>query len=103
MVFVVNDLMTCEEVQNLMTVGGQLIDVRSSVEFSQGALNDALNMPLESFRFFCKSIDKTKPVLLYCRSGMRSGSAKQFLKTQGFDHVFNIGGYQRYASCRQAA
>lgn len=98
-----NDIMTCDQIKNLMTVGGQLIDVRSSVEFSQGALNGAINMPLESFQFFTKSIDKTKPVLLYCRSGHRSGAAKQFLETQGFDSVFNIGGYQRYVSCNQVA
>jgi phage shock protein E len=95
--------MTCEEVKNLMTTGGQLIDVRSPVEFSQGALNGAVNMPIESFQYFAGSIDKTKPVILYCRSGMRSGVAKQFLETIGFDRVFNIGSYQRYVSCNQAA
>ncbi len=94
-----NDLMTCEEVKNLMTIGGQLIDVRSTVEFNQGALDGAVNMPLESFQHSANSIDKTRPVILYCRSGQRSGAAKQFLETSGFDSVFNIGGYQRYASC----
>jgi len=82
-----------------MTIGGQLIDVRSSVEFNQGALDGAVNMPLESFQYFAKNIDKTRPVILYCRSGKRSGAAKQFLETIGFGSVFNIGGYQRYASC----
>lgn len=94
-----NDLMTCEEVKNLMTIGAQLIDVRSTVEFNQGALDGAVNMPLESFQHSANSIDKTRPVILYCRSGQRSGAAKQFLETIGFDSVFNIGGYQRYASC----
>lgn len=98
----VNDIMTCEEIKNLMTMGGQLIDVRSSVEFSQGALNGAVNMPLESFQFSTNTIDITKPVLLYCRSGHRSGVARQFLKNLGFDRVFNIGGYQQYVSCNQA-
>lgn len=99
----VNDNMTCEEIKNLITVGGQLIDVRSSVEFNRGSLNGALNMPIETFQYFAEEIDKTKPVLLYCRSGQRSGAAKQFLETLGFGRVFNIGGYQRYASCNQAA
>lgn len=95
--------MTCEEIKNLMTIGGQLIDVRSTVEFSQGSLSGAVNMPIDSFRYFADSIDKTRPVILYCRSGIRSGAAKQFLETLGFDSVFNIGGYQRYVSCNQAA
>ena len=95
--------MTCEEIKNLLTIGGQLIDVRSTVEFSQGALNGAVNMPMESFQYLADSIDKSKPVILYCRSGMRSGVAKQFLETLGFDSVFNIGSYQRYVTCNQAA
>jgi phage shock protein E len=99
----VNEIMTCEEIKNLLTIGGQLIDVRSPVEFSQGSLSGAVNMPIESFQYFANSIDKTKPVMLYCRSGARSGAAKQFLETLGFDSVFNIGGYQRYVSCNQAA
>lgn len=94
-----NDIMTCEEMKHWITNGGQLIDVRSSVEFNQGSLDGAVNMPIDSFQFFAKSIDKTKPVLLYCRSGHRSGAAKQFLEMIGFDRVFNIGGYQKYASC----
>jgi phage shock protein E len=95
----VNEIMTCDEIKNLMTIGGQLIDVRSSFEYNQGALNGAVNMPIESFQYHAESIDKTKPVLLYCRSGMRSGAAKQFLETLGFDSVFNIGGYKTYATC----
>ena len=91
--------MTCEEMKNWITNGGQLIDVRSSVEFSQGSLEGAINMPIESFQYHAESIDKTKPVLLYCRSGHRSGAAKQLLEMTGFDRVFNIGGYRKYASC----
>lgn len=85
--------------KQILTVGGQLIDVRSNVEFNQGALHGAVNMPIDTIHFFAKSIDKTKPVLLYCRTGMRSGKVKQFLEMLGFDRVYNIGGYQRYAHC----
>ena len=91
--------MTCEEIKNLMTIGGQLIDVRSTVEFRQGALNGAVNMPIDSFQHRVDSIDKNKPVLLYCRSGIRSGAAKNFLEMLGFDGVYNIGSYQKYAFC----
>lgn len=91
--------MTCEEIKYWIDIGAQLIDVRSTVEFNQGALDGAVNMPIDSFQFFAESIDKNKPVLLYCRSGHRSGAAKQFLEMTGFDRVFNIGGYQKYISC----
>ena len=94
-----NDSMSCEEIRNLINAGAQLIDVRSTVEFNQGALNGAVNMPIDSFQHFLDSIDKENPVLLYCRSGARSGAAKQFLETLGFNSVFNIGGYSKYAFC----
>ena len=94
-----SDVMTCEEVKNLITIGAQLIDVRSPVEFSQGALDGAVNMPIESFQHHANSIDQTKPVLLYCRSGMRSGAVKKYLDMLGFDSVYNIGSYQKYAFC----
>ena len=87
-----------DEIEKLIEKGGQLIDVRSSMEFLQGALYGAVNIPLDSIQSSTESIDKNKPVILYCRSGMRSGIAKQFLETLGFDEVYNIGSYQNYAT-----
>jgi phage shock protein E len=87
-----------DEIEKLIEKGGQLIDVRSSMEFLQGALCGAVNIPLDSIQSSTESIDKNKPVILYCRSGMRSGIAKQFLETLGFDEVYNIGSYQNYAT-----
>lgn len=94
-----NDKLTCEQMKEILTVGGQLIDVRSSVEFKQGALQGAVNIPIDTIHFFAKTIDKSKPVLLYCRTGMRSGKVKQYLEMLGYDRVLNIGSYQRYAHC----
>ena len=90
--------LTFDEIEKLVEKGGKLIDVRSSMEFVQGAISGAVNIPLESFQHASNSLDKTKPVILYCRSGQRSGMAKQFLETIGFSEVYNIGGYQNYAS-----
>ena len=94
-----HDNISCEQMKQMITKGGQLIDVRSTVEFSQGALKGAVNIPIDTIHFFAKDIDKSRPVLLYCRTGLRSGKVKQYLEMQGFDRVFNIGSYQRYAQC----
>jgi len=91
--------LSCEEIKKLVEKGGQLIDVRSTMEFVQGALCGAINIPLDSIHHSTESIDKNKPVILYCRSGQRSGAAKQFLETLGFSEVYNIGGYQNYITC----
>ena len=90
---------SCQQLQQLLTKGAQLIDVRSPMEFNQGALNGAINLPITSIQHNTDAIDQTKPVLLYCRSGQRSGMVKQFLITLGFDDVYNIGSYTKYAFC----
>ena len=89
----------CQLLKKLLAEGGKLIDVRSHFEYTQGALQGALNMPLEQFQYHAESIDKSKPVLLYCRSGQRSEMAKRYLQSIGFPNVHNIGGYQQLAGC----
>ena len=90
---------SCEQLQDLLENGAQLIDVRSIMEFNQGALNGAINLPITSIQHNTETIDQTKPVLLYCRSGQRSGMVKQFLISLGFEDVYNIGSYTKYAFC----
>ncbi len=89
----------CTFVQKVMGEGGQLIDVRSPVEFNQGSLDGAINMPVESFQVLKDGIDSSKPVLLYCRTGARSGMVKNYLDQLGYDDVHNIGGIQQFAGC----
>ena len=91
--------LSCEQLQQLLEKGAQLIDVRSVMEFNQGALNGAINLPINTIQQNTDSIDQSKPVLLYCRSGARSGMVKNFLVSIGFQDVYNIGSYTRYAFC----
>ena len=89
----------CSFIQSKVSEGGQLIDVRSAMEFSQGALEGAINMPIDRFQFLKDTIDNTKPVLLYCRTGARSGMVKKYLDQLGFNQVHNIGGIQQFIGC----
>jgi len=89
----------CSFVKEILDGGGQLIDVRSPVEFGQGALNGAINMPIENFQILKSDIDTDKPVLLYCRTGARSEMVKNYLNQLGFERVHNIGGYRQFAGC----
>ncbi|MDZ7680804.1 MAG: rhodanese-like domain-containing protein [Fodinibius sp.] len=45
-------------------------------------------------RLQLKSLDKDKTYYLYCRTGNRSGQAAELMVENGFDNVYNIGGYQ---------
>jgi phage shock protein E len=89
----------CDELRDLVEHGGQLIDVRSNHEYSRGALKDAVNIPLESIPHNTEAIDKSKPVMLYCVSGMRANAVKQFLESLGFNYVYNLGGISQLAHC----
>ena len=89
----------CDELRELVENGGQLIDVRSSLEYHRGALKDAVNIPVETIPHNMASIDKSKPVMLYCVSGMRASVVKQFLESLGFNYVYNLGGINQLAHC----
>ncbi|HEB81697.1 MAG TPA: rhodanese-like domain-containing protein [Gammaproteobacteria bacterium] len=89
----------CQFLQKMLSEGGQLIDVRSPMEFSRGALQGAINMPIEHFQHLMDGIDNSKPVLLYCRTGARSGMVKNYLDQLGFSQVHNIGGIMQFAGC----
>jgi phage shock protein E len=89
----------CDEIRELVNNGGQLIDVRSIQEFSQGALKKAVNIPLEAIPHHADTIDREKPVMLYCVSGMRANVVKQFLESMGFSQVYNLGGISQLAHC----
>lgn len=66
-----------------------LIDVRREDEFSKGHLIGAINIPNEIIEN--KEFDKNKEIYLYCRTGNRSGEAKEKLLIKGYE-VVNIGG-----------
>lgn len=69
-----------------------IVDVRQGFECIFGKAKDAVNIPLgevpdrlEEFKAM------KKPIVVYCRSGNRSGQAMKFLKANGIDEVYNGG------------
>ncbi len=73
-----------------------LIDVRTAQEVAEvsvkGAKHIALDTVTERVDDF-KEMAKTGALILFCRSGARSGRAMEFLKQQGISNVHNGGGY----------
>jgi phage shock protein E len=80
----------------LLADGAQLVDVRTELEFSQGSLPDAINLPLQSIMAAENFLDSSKPIVLYCVSGARSASAKSYLEQIGFNNVYDLGSFQNY-------
>lgn len=74
--------------------GAVFVDVRSPAEFAAGSRPGSLNIPLDEIGRRAKELDKTKPVILCCASGARSGVAAAILKGMGFRSVTNAGPWQ---------
>jgi len=72
----------------------QLVDVRTPEEFQTGHIKDAQNIDYnnEGFKSNISSLDKSKPVLVYCRSGKRSASAAEIMKELGFTKIVSLDG-----------
>jgi len=77
--------------------GALVVDVRSAEEFKAGHLPQVLNIPLGELKDRLPRLvfDKDQVLLLHCRSGTRSGLARQTLKSMGYANVFNLGSYGR--------
>ncbi len=80
----------------LLAQGAQLVDVRSSAEFARGALPDAINLPLQSIMSAKNILDEDKAIVLYCVTGARSSTAKNYLVQMGFDNVNDLGSFRNY-------
>jgi phage shock protein E len=72
--------------------GAMIVDVRTPSEYESEHLDNAINIPLNTVVDGFKNIDKKTNIVLYCRSGSRSGQALSTLDKKGFTNLFNGGG-----------
>ena len=80
--------------KQLVSNGASVIDVRTPGEFKGGNIKGSKNIPLQNLKGDIKKIDQSKPVIVCCASGSRSSSAKRLLESNGFNDVYNGGGWQ---------
>ena len=86
---------TPEEAKEMMAEEGVLIlDVREKSEFDEGYIEGALLLPVGNINGGDLSLipDKDQKLLLYCRSGNRSGKAAKKLVEYGYTQVYDFGG-----------
>jgi len=72
------------------------VDVRSAEEYASGHVSSAVNIPYTEIltRIGEVTEDKDALIYVYCRSGRRSGIAKEALEEAGFSNVVNLGGLE---------
>ncbi len=75
-----------------------LVDVREAREWAISDLPDSVKIPLGTLPESLDKLSRDDDIVVYCRSGARSGNAVQFLMQQGFEKVRNLaGGINRWA------
>ncbi len=76
--------------------GAKIIDVRTDGEFNSGHLNKAVNIPYQDIanRISEVSTNKDELIVVYCRSGRRSGIAQKTLQSIGYKNIINGGGFK---------
>ena len=93
------------EAQKLMTANqAVVVDVRELDEVITGTIKNSINIPMSlmsnnklSFDNQIEKLPKDKTVIVFCRSGRRSGIVGNILLKKGFK-VLNLGGYEDWKS-----
>ena len=81
-----------DKVRELVEEEAYIIDVRERMEYENGHIKGAINIPLSELRDRVNEIPKDRPVYLHCRTGQRSYNAVLALQNLGFGNVVNITG-----------
>jgi len=75
----------------------QLLDVREPYEWQLGVLPNATLVPLGALAGAMPTLDTTKHIVVYCRSGARSAAAVKRLTAAGFRATNLAGGIVRWS------
>ena len=80
-----------EQIKEAIKAGAMLVDVRTPGEFSSGSVKGAVNVPLDKISQKLSLFKGKNNIVVFCRSGNRSGQAKSILEQNGVKNVFNGG------------
>ena len=68
-----------------------VVDVRTAEEYKESHVKGALNIPYDTIDENI-DLDKSKTIMVYCKSGKRSSIAYSTLKSLGYD-VYDLGAF----------
>jgi rhodanese-related sulfurtransferase len=86
-----------ERVAELLAEGWPVIDVREGYEREAGRIAGTRHVELERLASQAHTIDRSAPVIFYCRLGSRSGMATQAFRSSGYDAYNMSGGITEWA------
>lgn len=81
--------------REMIDKGAIIVDVRSKGEYAGGHIKNSINIPVDQLsNNLSKLKDKNQYIVCCCASGMRSGTAKKILESNGYTAVFNGGSWR---------
>lgn len=86
-------VISCSQKDELVKDGAILIDVRTAQEYAEGHLDGSLNLTVDTISINIEKLvpDKNAKIVVYCRSGNRSATAKTTLNNLGYKNVYDLG------------
>ena len=79
-----------ERAEELLSSGGQLVDVRSPAEFQRDALPGALNLPIDSLCYEHRRLNAARPVIVYGASRVSCTRVAHLLAGHGFLRIYHL-------------
>jgi len=67
-----------------------ILDVRTVGEFDEGHIEGAINIPVDELDSRLDELSKDDELLVYCRTGNRSGSAVTILSDAGYTKLYHM-------------
>ena len=91
---------TCIELRDWLATGERpvLLDVREDEEREISTISGDVHIPMNDVPFRVDELDPQKPIVVYCKGGVRSARIAEFLVAKGFPDVTNLeGGINEWA------
>jgi hydroxyacylglutathione hydrolase len=80
------------------------LDVRERSEVLAGAMDNSIQIPLGQLQERTVELDRSKLLVVHCKSGYRSSIATSILRRAGFRDIANLtGGFDAWKAMHQAA
>jgi phage shock protein E len=81
------------DVPDLLRDGAMLVDVREEIEWDEARIAGAIHRPMTDFATWWAEVPDDRTVVVYCRTGSRSGRVVEALVEQaGMDNLVNLEG-----------
>ena len=86
----------------LLAQGATVVDVRETYEREAGYVEGTRHIELERLASAAPTIDRDRPVVFYCRAGVRSAMAASAFRSAGYDAYTMTGGIQAWVGAGMA-